>query len=41
MENNISVGENTYRRSFGNKYGMCVYDKELNMHNHKITNPNK
>ena len=25
----------------GNKYGMCVYDKQLNMHNHKITNPNK
>lgn len=25
----------------GNKYGLCVYDKQLNMHNHKITNPNK
>ena len=24
-----------------NKYGMCIYDKQLNMHNHKITNPNK
>ena len=30
----------TYLR-LGNKYGMCVYDKELNMHNHKITHPNK
>lgn len=30
----------TYLR-LGNKYGMCVYDKQLNMHNHKITNPNK
>ena len=25
----------------GNKYGMCVYDKQLNMSNHKIINPNK
>ena len=30
----------TYLR-LGNIYGMCVYDKQLNMHNHKITNPNK
>ena len=30
----------TYLR-LGNKYGMCIYDKQLNMHNHKITNPNK
>ena len=25
----------------GNKYGMCNYSKELNMHYHKITNPNR
>ena len=25
----------------GNKYGMCSYSKELNMHYHKITNPNR
>lgn len=25
----------------GNKYGMCNYSKELNMHYHKIINPNR
>ena len=25
----------------GNKYGICNYSKELNMHYHKITNPNR
>ena len=25
----------------GNKYGMCNYSKKLNMHFHKITNPNR
>lgn len=25
----------------GNKYGMCNYSKKLNMHYHKITNPNR
>lgn len=26
---------------FGDKYGMCSYNKKLNMHHHKIINPNR
>ena len=30
-----------YKLRLGNKYGMCNYSKKLNMHYHKITNPNR
>lgn len=37
----ISLQTIQYKLRIGNKYGMCNYSKKLNMHYHKITNPNR
>lgn len=29
-----------HKLRLGNKYGVCKYDKNINMHFHKVTNPN-
>lgn len=38
---NKSVGVVQSKLRLGNKYKLCVYDKDINMKNHKITNPNQ
>lgn len=38
---NCSIGTVQRRLREGDKYNLCIYNKNINMKNHKITNPNK
>ena len=37
---NKSIQSIQHKLRLGNKYNLCNYDKNLNMHFHKVTNPN-
>lgn len=43
IHNQLNIPLQTIQQKLrlGNKYGICNYSKELNMHYHKITNPNR
>lgn len=38
---NKSIGVIQSKLRLGNKYNLCVYDKNINMKNHTVVNPNK
>ena len=43
IHNQLGISTYTIQQKLrlGNKYNICNYNKELNMHYHKITNPNR
>ena len=43
IHNKLHISLQTIQQKlrFGDKYGMCSYNKKLNMHHHKIINPNR
>ena len=40
-KSNKSIGVIQSKLRLGNKYNLCVYDKNVNMKNHMVVNPNK